>query len=75
MNASAAMPRPKSNKDSQVTIVLPGAWLDDAQALAEGRSEAGLTVTRADVLRMALRRGLDGLAEETKRAKPSRRTR
>lgn len=62
MSDHATMPRPKSDKDSQVTINLPGAWLDEAQAIAEARSEPGLEVTRADVLRMALRRGLDALA-------------
>ena len=67
-NHTATMPRPKSDKDSQVTIVLPGAWLDEAQALAEARSEPGMSFTRStDVLRMSLRRGLDALAEETKR--------
>ncbi len=58
----ARMPRPKSDKDSQVTVVLPGTWLDDAERIAKARSEPGLVVTRADVLRMALRRGLDSLA-------------
>ena len=66
-NHPTAMPRPKSDKDSQVTIVLPGAWLDEAQALAEARSEPGMSFTRSDILRMSLRRGLDALAEETKR--------
>jgi hypothetical protein len=42
----------------------PGSWLDEAQAIAEARSEPGLAVTRADVLRMAMRRGLDALAEQ-----------
>jgi len=68
------MPRAKSDKDSQVTIVLPGAWLDDAQKIAEGRSEPGLAVTRADVLRMALRRGHDAIeAEATPGPKRSRK--
>lgn len=65
MSNPATMPRPKSDKDSQVTIVLPGAWLDEAQRIAEAKSEPGLAVTRADVLRMALRRGLDVLAAES----------
>lgn len=64
--AHPTMPRPKSDKDSQVTITLPGAWLDDAQRIAETRSEPGLVITRADVLRIALRRGLDSLAHEPK---------
>jgi hypothetical protein len=59
----ATMPRPKSDKDSQVTISLPGVWLEEAQRIAEARSEPGLAITRADVLRMAMRRGLDALNE------------
>jgi len=65
MGNPATMPRPRSDKDSQVTIVLPGAWLDEATQLAEARSEPGLAVTRADILRVALRRGLDELTKET----------
>ncbi|HEY6461014.1 MAG TPA: hypothetical protein VIY73_12710 [Polyangiaceae bacterium] len=67
---NATVPRPKSEKDSQVTIVLSGEWLDEAQRLAEARSEPGLAVTRADILRIAIRRGLDALQAE---AKPRRR--
>jgi hypothetical protein len=66
-NHTATMPRPKSDKDSQVTIVLPGAWLDEAQALADARSEPGMSFTRSDILRMAMRRGLDELTEEKPR--------
>ena len=65
------MPRPKSDKDSQVTISLPGAWLEEAQRIAEARSEPGLAITRADVLRMAMRRGLDALNETL--PKPSKK--
>lgn len=64
MSNPATMPRPKSEKDSQVTIVLSGEWLDEAEALAKAKSEPGLSVTRADVLRMAIRRGLDALSAE-----------
>jgi hypothetical protein len=64
MTTAATMPRPKSEKDSQVTIVLAGEWLDEAQKIAEAKSEPGLAVTRADVLRMAIRRGLDVLQAE-----------
>jgi len=66
------MPRPRSDKDSQVTLALPGVWLDKAQQIAEAKSEPGLVVTRADVLRMALSRGLDVLADEVP-AKPRKR--
>jgi hypothetical protein len=64
MANSVTMPRPKSEKDSQVTIVLAGDWLEEAQRIAEAKSEPGLAVTRADVLRMAIRRGLDALQGE-----------
>jgi len=60
------VPRPKSDLDSQVTIVLPGDWLEQAEALARTRSRPGMSVTRSDVLRMALRTGLDALAAEDK---------
>jgi hypothetical protein len=60
------MPRAKSDKDSQVTIVLSGEWLEEAEQIAQDRSEPGaMSVTRADVLRMAIRRGLDALQAET----------
>jgi hypothetical protein len=61
------MPRPKTGKDAQVTLAIDPAWLDEAQTIAEARSEPGLTVTRADVLRMALRRGLDVMGPEAER--------
>jgi hypothetical protein len=67
----ATMPRPKSEKDSQVTIVLAGEWLDEAEQIAKSKSEPGLAVTRADVLRMAIRRGLDVLQADV--AKPRKR--
>jgi hypothetical protein len=70
--ATATMPRPKSDKDSQVTIVLPGGWLDEAQQIADARSEPGLVVTRSDIIRMALRRGLDELASTTPAPKRKR---
>ena len=66
MANTTTMPRPKSDKDSQVTIVLPGGWLEEAQAIADARCEPGLVITRSDVIRMALRRGLDELASTTK---------
>ena len=70
MSNPVTMPRAKDpSKDGQVTIALSGAWLDEAEAIAEARSEPGLSITRADVLRMAIRRGLDVLAAETKRRK------
>lgn len=73
MTMPSTMPRPRSDKDSQVTIVLPGSWLDEAQQIAEAKSEPGLAITRADVLRLALRRGLDELASEPPKKSSRRR--
>ena len=65
MANTATMPRPKdTQKDAQVTIVLSGEWLEEAERIAAAKSEPGLAVTRADVLRIAIRRGLDLLASE-----------
>lgn len=72
MANATTMPRPKSDKDSQVTIVLPGAWLEEAQQIASAKSEPGLVITRSDVIRMALRRGLDSLTADESKAKRKR---
>jgi hypothetical protein len=66
MASSATVPRPKSEKDSQVTLVLSGEWLEEAQRIADAKSEPGLIVTRADVLRLAIRRGLESLQADLK---------
>ena len=72
MSTPNVSPRQKDpQKDGQVTIALSAAWLDEAERSAEAKSEPGLMVTRADVLRMAIRRGLDVLATEA--AKPRRK--
>ncbi len=72
MAQSATMPRAKSEKDASVTIALPGSWLEEAEEILKARpSEPGLMLTRADILRMAIRRGLDSLAAD--QAKPSRK--
>ena len=60
------MPRPRSENDTHLHLQLPGAWLDEAQELAGPLSEPGVTLTRADVLRKAIRRGLDEFRRETK---------
>ena len=58
------VPRPKSANDTNINFRLPGAWLDDAQELVEPLTPAGASLSRQDVLRMALRRGLDELRRE-----------
>jgi hypothetical protein len=63
----AVMPRPKSEKDRTVTIALPGSWLEEAEGVAKdwsARDDRGVLFTRADVLRAAMRRGLDGFVTE-----------
>lgn len=66
------MPRPRSNNDTSLNLKLPGEWLDEAEALAGPLSEPGLALTRADVLRKALRRGLDDLRREATRRRGGR---
>lgn len=58
------MPRPKSANDAALNLLLPEAWLEEAQELARTLSQPGAARTRADVLRMAIRRGLDGLRDD-----------
>lgn len=65
------VPRPKSSNDTHINLALPGDWLEEASELVEPLSEPGITLSRADVLRKALRRGLDMLQREArKRDKP-----
>lgn len=63
------VPRPPSANDSSVALRLPEAWLQRAESLREflaSRLGPGGEVTRSDVLRAALARGLEAL--ETERA-------
>lgn len=69
---AAAMPRPKSENDTPLHLLLPGEWLEDAQELAGLLSRPGAALTRADALRLAIRRGIDELRAETTR-KPRKR--
>jgi hypothetical protein len=58
-----SVPRPKANT-LQVSVHVPEAWGDEVEKLVETMSKPGLEVTKADVMRRALRIGLDALAEE-----------
>lgn len=61
----SSMPRPKSANDTAISLLLPAEWLDEAQALAVEMTPPGAsTMSRADALRMAIRRGMDALREE-----------
>lgn len=67
--STMSMPKQKDpNKDGQITIALSSAWLEEADKLAQAKSEPGLSITRADVIRMAIRRGLDVLAADAKKS-------
>lgn len=58
------MPRPKSENEYQVAFKIPSAWVDSADELARGRSQGGFTTTRTEVLRAALKTGLERLELE-----------
>lgn len=68
----SAMPRPKSENDTPLHLLLPGDWLDDAQELATLLSRPGAPLTRADALRLAIRRGIDELRSEHEGTKTPR---
>lgn len=61
----APMPRPPSDS-SQVAIRLLNAWLRRADALIPYLARPGIAVTRTDVLRAAIAKGLDAFEAETK---------
>lgn len=66
-----SVPRLKTNS-LQVSVHVPESWGDEVEQLAETMSRPGLEVTKADVMRRALRVGLDALAAEHG-AKPRKR--
>jgi hypothetical protein len=66
------MPRPKTDNDQQIAIRVPKEWLDRAQALVPHLASPGISVTRTDVIRVALLRGLEAL-EETRDAKTTKK--
>jgi hypothetical protein len=53
------MPRAKSGNDVQITALIPSEWVDKLDARAAVLSGEGMQVTRADVVRMLLKRGLE----------------
>jgi hypothetical protein len=68
--APSKMARPKSDNDTALHLLLPGPWLEEADALARELSEPGAARTRADALRMAIRRGMDVLRAEHREGAP-----
>lgn len=57
------MARPES-ESTQITLRVPDAWLERADALRGKLRAPGITVTRTDVLRIALARGLAAIENE-----------
>jgi hypothetical protein len=64
------VPRAKANT-LQVSVHVPESWGDEIELLAEAMSKPGFAATKADVMRRALRVGLDQLASE--HTKPKKR--
>ena len=60
----AGLPRPKSPNVVQVTVLVSEDVSDRAEALGERMAPAGVTLSRAEVLRAAILRGLDALEGE-----------
>lgn len=58
------MPRPKSPNTVQVTVMIPEDAADRAEALGARMAPPGVTLTRAEVLRACILRGLDALEDE-----------
>jgi hypothetical protein len=58
------VPRPKSANTLQVSLNVPEAWEAEIERLAEAMSEPGITITKSDVMRRAMRLGLDALAKK-----------
>lgn len=71
------VPRPKSGNDEQVALRLPKAWTERADKLRERGvvAETGVGVTRLDVLRAAIARGLEALEAEADKPSPRPRPR
>lgn len=59
------VPRPKRNV-TQVSVHVPEEWEDEIEKLANAMSVPGIAVTKADVMRRALRLGLDALGKKHK---------
>jgi hypothetical protein len=62
--SQSRVPRPKSPNIVQVTVLIPSEVSDRAEALGARMAPAGVTLSRAEVLRAAILRGLDVLEGE-----------
>lgn len=69
------MPRKPSINAVPITIKVPQSILDDAEAAAKSFPDSELAnVTRTDVLRIAMRRGLDAILAQQKPQQPTSTT-
>jgi hypothetical protein len=66
------MPRKPSIHAVPITIKFAQSVLDDAEIAAQNSPDAGFTsVTRTDILRIAVRRGLDTILAEQRQQQPT----
>jgi Arc/MetJ-type ribon-helix-helix transcriptional regulator len=67
------VPRPKGPNDTPLSVNIPGEWSEEVERLVETMAQPGMAVTRSDIIRMALRRGLDALKTEHPEPRRSKR--
>ena len=67
-----SMPRPQSENTTPVGFKIPDEWIERAEKLAVALSTDVAAVTKTEVLRAALGRGLTALEEETPAQKRKR---
>ena len=58
------MPREKSDNDFPLSFRVPKDWVETADELADAMSTRPVQLTRTDVVRTALLRGLEALKAE-----------
>ena len=68
---SESMPRKPSENTTQIALRVPDAWLERCDSLIPWITRPGINMTRTDIMRAALARGLDALeSERSKEKKP-----
>jgi hypothetical protein len=65
------MPRPPT-LSTQIVLRIPDDWLKRAESLRPHMADVGIAVTRTDVLRVALARGLEAIEVDVQAKKPAR---
>lgn len=60
------VPRATSPNEQQIAIRVPNAWVKRASALVSQVAQPGMNVTRTDVFRVAIARGLEAMEAERK---------